>query len=372
MRVLVIFLIILFCACSSESGAKNSNAKIPFDFALNDNIARFYLLEGDFGESLYLTITPSENIATLQGKIATKSEVLKFDGEAKSANLTLNFGEIIEAKIYENGELELQNPPKGVKSKVFRHAKTPEIAFINESMRENFTGADDGEVREFSFAIKQSGAIISGDSPQVANINATLASIMQRSAVSPTDGHGIMESSEDYGDSRTLSEKISTLRAKLAKANRRDFSALKNSGEPYFNYEEENRFSIDFVDSRIISMSNFSYIYSGGAHGSHSDDALIFSLKNGELLENTADALLENPNDSRLLRLILDMIRKNGYEVSENIFLNKFRIVPNGVEFYWDLYEIAPYAEGIIRATIAFADLAPFVRKDSSYFYLFQ
>ena len=150
-----------------------------------------------------------------------------------------------------------------------------------------------------------------------------------------------------------------------------DFSEYANA-EDSFNFDGISAFNVAYIDEKVIVFSNYNYIYSGGAHGIYSDEAVAFSVEGGARIANEPKILLKDENDAKLRAMIKErLVAEYENSVDENAPLSKFKITPNGVEFYWGVYEIAAYAVGIVSIHFDFAELAPFVREDSPYYYLF-
>ena len=150
-----------------------------------------------------------------------------------------------------------------------------------------------------------------------------------------------------------------------------DFSEYANA-EDSFNFDGISAFNVAYIDEKVIVFSNYNYIYSGGAHGIYSDEAVAFSVEGGARIANEPKILLKDENDAKLRTMIKErLVAEYENSVDENAPLSKFKITPNGVEFYWGVYEIAAYAVGIVSIHFDFTELAPFVREDSPYYYLF-
>ena len=150
-----------------------------------------------------------------------------------------------------------------------------------------------------------------------------------------------------------------------------DFSEYANA-EDSFNFDGISAFNVAYIDEKVIVFSNYNYIYSGGAHGIYSDEAVAFSVESGARIANEPKILLKDENDAKLRAMIKKrLVAEYENSVDENAPLSKFKITPNGVEFYWGVYEIAAYAVGIVSIHFDFTELAPFVREDSPYYYLF-
>ena len=266
-------------------------------------------------------------------------EIAKEGGNAKEARDSTNsnqIAQIFEARIAKNGEISGRFVGNGFfkeSEATFKLAenKINEIAIFGVSVAQKHIGKDfDGTNKEFNFnASLQIPVIISN------KLNFTL-------------------------------DKINAQLRDIT-----DFSEYANADDS-FNFDGISSFNVAYVDERVIVFSNYNYIYSGGAHGNYSDEAVAFDLANGARISNEPKTLLKNENDAQLRAIIKERLSAEyGDSVDKNATLSKFRITTNGVEFYWGIYEIAAYAVGIVNIHFDFAELAPFVREDSPYYYLF-
>lgn len=365
--------------------SKDSNATTP---QIAKSLAKFYLLSGEFlgaKAMLYLKISSApdfanvgenqnNNLAYISGKIVRGGEIFTLNGEvdfAQNANQnskqdsvqnstnsanpqiiqleisssgnqkdskeTKQITQIFEAQIAQNGEVSGRFVGSGFfkdgTSVDFKRAENQinEIAIFGVSVAQKHTGKDfDGTSKEFNFNTSlQIPVIVS------TKLNFTL-------------------------------DKINAHLRDIT-----DFSEYANA-EDSFNFDGISAFNVAYIDEKVIVFSNYNYIYSGGAHGIYSDEAVAFSVEGGARIANEPKILLKDENDAKLRTMIKErLVAEYENSVDENAPLSKFKITPNGVEFYWGVYEIAAYAVGIVSIHFDFTELAPFVREDSPYYYLF-
>ncbi len=409
-----------FGALKSEAEAQNIDlSKImlkdsPKDSAQNKDfapqiaksLAKFYLLEGnidsqavklyetredyDSKATLYLKISSapdnagenqSNAIAFITGKMVHNGATFAITGEVDSANLAQNLAQNAQDSSAVANQSNVANVANQLNQKTIR----VEFVFDNE-----YAGASQfAEVRiapngEVSATFIGDDIFKNGTNAKFKNVQGKIneATIFGVSVAQKHKGKDFDGSTKDFdfnvATQIPLITSPTTINFALDKINStlREIAMpeLREYGEDSTNFSSVSTFNIDYIDEKIIVLGNYNYLYSGGAHGNYSDDAISFDLSSGEKLPNDADALLKDKNDPTMIKtLMLREALAKEYEgnVDENAELTRFRIRPNGVEFYWGIYEVAPYAVGIVSVRYDFKKLAPFVREDSPYYYLF-
>lgn len=160
---------------------------------------------------------------------------------------------------------------------------------------------------------------------------------------------------------------------------KQDFKAYSQEKEQ-FNAEYAKMYSVEFIDSHIVSLQKFSYVYEGGAHGVHSTTMESYSLQNGERLSSKLEDLflLDEKNKNTLLQMLTQKLETPEYKeklFEETLPLKElpqtFFVTSPGIKFVWHIYEIAPYVYGDIEFHIPYKDLKSFVNPSSPYAYLF-
>lgn len=352
----------------SKESAKVSN--VNFTPQIIKSFAKFYLLEGEiYGENamLYLEISSASNLANasensnlayIVGKIVRSGEIFTLKGEVdlmgnakdtktiqleianENGSMSKNkTTQIFEAHITQNGEVSGRFIGDGIfkdgTNAVFTRAqnKVNEIAIFGVNVAQKHIGKDyDGKNRDFDFNVSLQIPLIVAKNNKINfaldKINATLRNMVKT-----------------------------------------DFSEYMDDSS---NFSSISAFEVVYIDERVIVFNSYDYIYNGGAHGNYSNEAVAFLLENGEQIANEPNTLLKNENDPVLKSLIKKrLVEEYGDSVDENATFSRFKITPNGVEFYWGVYEIASYAVGIVTIHFDFSELKSFVREDSPYYYLF-
>ncbi|WP_334082317.1 DUF3298 and DUF4163 domain-containing protein, partial [Helicobacter typhlonius] len=172
---------------------------------------------------------------------------------------------------------------------------------------------------------------------------------------------------------------VSELQKQLQYLAKQDFKAY-NQEKEQFDAEYAKMYSVEFIDSHIVSLQKFSYVYEGGAHGVHSTTMESYSLQNGERLSSKLEDLflLDEKNKNTLLQMLTQKLETPEYK--EKLFEQTlplkelpqtFFATSQGIKFVWHIYEIAPYVYGEIELHIPYKDLKSFVNPSSPYAYLF-
>ncbi|MGX3011398.1 DUF3298 domain-containing protein [Helicobacter sp. 23-1044] len=385
---------------------KDSNATPP---QISKSLAKFYLLGGEIDgqqSTLYLKISsaPNENqnnsIAYISGKIVRGGEIFALKGEV-AQNTTQNMAQ---------DSNPIDSPQKARDSKVDSKDSKVDSKIDSQDLNANLAnpqtiqleitkdGANTAQdsnnqiAQIFEAQIAKNGEISgrfanNGFFKEGKSVDFKLATnkineiaIFGVSVAQKHIGKDFDGTSKEFNFNASLQIPIivsNKLNFTLDKINAQlrditDFSEYANADDS-FNFDGISNFNVAYIDEKVIVFSNYNYIYSGGAHGNYSDDAVAFDLSNGAQIANEPKILLKDENDAKLKTMIKERLSAEyGDSVDENAMLSKFKITPNGVEFYWGIYEIAPYAAGIISIYFDFAELAPFVREDSAYAYLFS
>lgn len=129
---------------------------------------------------------------------------------------------------------------------------------------------------------------------------------------------------------------------------------------PSFQYI--NDLNIDYLNGKIIVWEDYYYLYSGGAHGLGGHVYLNYSVLLNKIL--TLSDILKPGFEKKLNKLIQTDLKNNHEEelfnpeaIGEIVYPDNFRITPDGLEFIYAPYDIAPYSSGEIRVPIYIYEL---------------
>lgn len=127
-----------------------------------------------------------------------------------------------------------------------------------------------------------------------------------------------------------------------------------------------------FRNDNVVVLSFISDGYTGGAHGFWVNSFYNFSLASGKVLE--LDDFLKPGFETELNKLIDRQFRKdNNLSQTEDLttgawlfenkieYNNNFAFTKDGLLFFYNQYEIAPYAAGTIEVLIKYEDLSDLI-----------
>ncbi|MDR2495670.1 MAG: DUF3298 and DUF4163 domain-containing protein [Tannerellaceae bacterium] len=143
-----------------------------------------------------------------------------------------------------------------------------------------------------------------------------------------------------------------------------------------YSYYEMKENAVKFDNASILSFAVSVENYSGGAHGSHSYICCNVDLLSGKKIEEKdvfVDGFEARMAAILVARLVKDNKLSDAKELEEIGFFsvdeispnNNFEINDKGIIYYFNEYEIAPYAAGLIAVPVSFAELRALLRPDS-------
>ena len=365
----IIYLIFIFFSFvfSNEMNLNNKNkeTKEIESQSLVEDEGKFYLFEGEIEKiknkiKIYMTTNNlKNNKANVHGKFYNLSNKSKF---------SIN-GFIINNKIYLNFSSK-----DAINNNENKYSFEGEIGdngiiygiFIDDLIYEKNTQA----ILELSkYKVSNINLInISNEFKIISNDTNYKVFLQEQGAIIPNE----------YGGK--INENIAKGAKNIAELKEMIISKLKDKKlklKVDSNYENIFDLTIDYIDDNFIGFSNYNYLYDGGAHGINQERYNIYSLKTGEKLDSSLKSLIKDSNNPKLMKMILNKFKENNFSPpmagDDNNYLPLafFKINDLGVEFFWDVYSIAPYSEGIIRVQFSFEELKPFVKENSPYYILF-
>ena len=134
-------------------------------------------------------------------------------------------------------------------------------------------------------------------------------------------------------------------------------------------YTVQGKFAEGFMDLQTYQVYSENYL--GGAHGMHYLIPDIINLKTGEIV--TENELFKPGYVAPVTELIKSKLAldRGVEDINESVMFSE-GLVPNGhcgvsgagVTWYYQPYEIASYAEGIIEVTVFWIDLKPYLNPE--------
>lgn len=148
-----------------------------------------------------------------------------------------------------------------------------------------------------------------------------------------------------------------------------------------------NEINIDgiaiFLDNKILSYSNESYAYLGGAHGNSIRILYNFDLSNAQAI--TESNIFIADYQTPLTQLIKEQILEQSAEIGSVADLSELdfwedKIAPNdnfyvsdeGLVYIYNPYDIAPYSMGQIEVSLPYAKLKPLLKPGNVIEYLYS
>ena len=147
------------------------------------------------------------------------------------------------------------------------------------------------------------------------------------------------------------------------------YKDAQESGFPFNRYDAMLQYEITYNQHCYLSLYRDQYEYTGGAHGNTVRTSDTWDLKSGY----SVPLFSFFPADQDYRTLLIDQITKHANErIQQNpgIFFENYPaliveyfneehyyLTPSGIAMYYQQYEIAPYATGIVVFTIPYAVL---------------
>ncbi|HWP80694.1 MAG TPA: DUF3298 and DUF4163 domain-containing protein [Candidatus Acidoferrum sp.] len=147
------------------------------------------------------------------------------------------------------------------------------------------------------------------------------------------------------------------------------YQYARKNGFPFNPYDAVMQYEVTYNQNCHLSVYVDEYLYTGGAHGNTLRSSDTWDLYDGCAM--TLSALFEPDFDYRGM-LTAQLIRQADRNMQENpgIYFEEYRdlilmnfneesfyLTPEGLAIYFQQYEIAPYASGIIVFTIPYETL---------------
>lgn len=155
-------------------------------------------------------------------------------------------------------------------------------------------------------------------------------------------------------------------RTKLFRQAVEQFEYSKKHQYPIMKYEAVVDYEVTFQQDCTLSLYYDQYTYTGGAHGSTVRKSDTWDLKTGQNLPMRRFFSRYLDYRNYVIKSIIAQIEQqnqNGqgtyfedYEtnVMQEMNINSFYLVPEGVMVYFQQYDIAPYSSGIVEFLIPF------------------
>lgn len=129
----------------------------------------------------------------------------------------------------------------------------------------------------------------------------------------------------------------------------------------------ENTLSISMLTPEIAVFNSYLRTYpEGAAHGAYLNSYVNYDIRGGKILRYSN--IFTDGFGKMLVPAILNKLQEQGVELMEereNIRMpRQFRITSDGIDFIYNIYEVAPYSEGEPTAHFAFGELESIMRPE--------
>ncbi|UII27466.1 DUF3298 and DUF4163 domain-containing protein [Fulvivirga maritima] len=154
-----------------------------------------------------------------------------------------------------------------------------------------------------------------------------------------------------------------------------DYKEVKEAFGEAFGWYAKINGKVLRNDSISVTIELTADIYTGGAHGSFDLHYLNFNPSTGDLID--FESLFEPNYSTKLNEIVEQKFRETykiepgtdlgdeGYEFEDGLYynINNFALLEDGIKFYYNSYEIAPYAKGPSEVFVSYADLKEILKK---------
>lgn len=136
--------------------------------------------------------------------------------------------------------------------------------------------------------------------------------------------------------------------------------------------EEEDRIMVMYENEKYITLANYNFSYTGGAHGNYATTLATLNKQDGKKMQLT-DVFTQG--GIKALPALLDRVARiqdgitNNSPLDQNNFLVKkiepsknFYITTSGIEFLYATYEIKSFADGEVNLLIPFTALVNYLQ----------
>ncbi|UII21447.1 DUF3298 and DUF4163 domain-containing protein [Fulvivirga ligni] len=148
-----------------------------------------------------------------------------------------------------------------------------------------------------------------------------------------------------------------------------DYKEVKEAFGEAFGWYAKINGKVLRNDSVSVTVELTADIYTGGAHGSFDMHYLNFDPATGDLID--FESLFKPGFDAKLNQIVEQKFRETykiepgtdlsdeGYEFEDGVYynLNNFALLDKGIKFYYNSYEIAPYAKGPSEVFVSYEEL---------------
>ncbi len=150
-----------------------------------------------------------------------------------------------------------------------------------------------------------------------------------------------------------------------------------------YNFDNITESKLSYKDQNILCLSNYSYLYTGGAHGMNAQLNYVYDLRDGKVI--ALNDIFDESSYADLGTLIVSQITADkGYSRSSELYdegffsideiypTENFGVDTKGITWVYNPYEIAAYAVGQTSVFIPWEQVAEYTKTDSPIAYLIE
>jgi len=170
--------------------------------------------------------------------------------------------------------------------------------------------------------------------------------------------------------------------ASLEEASKAEFDSMTAEGnaEYYIPYSIELRTNKNYEDSKVIVFSVETVMFWGGLHPQYTSFYFTFTKSDGKIQENIINEDKVAEMQDILRKGVASYFKENDPEfneanLDEELMLGESTEIPlpacqpypteKGLTFFYQTYEIAPYASGTPEFTVSFEEIAPYLSEEA-------
>ncbi|MTI19751.1 DUF3298 domain-containing protein [Fulvivirga sp. RKSG066] len=149
-----------------------------------------------------------------------------------------------------------------------------------------------------------------------------------------------------------------------------DYKTIQSKFDNAFGWYSKVVSKVIYSDTvnHILTIQTSTSIYTGGAHGTDEMYYVNFDLSDGDIY--TLNDVFVSDFETRLNELALsnfkdqtDSANFQDFNFEENqLYNSNFGIIDEGIKFYYNPYEIAPYSSGASEIFISYEELKPILK----------
>ena len=180
----------------------------------------------------------------------------------------------------------------------------------------------------------------------------------------PTNDATIAAWNEEY--KKDIEEEISSIEEDMVPAAEEEKEWRDAEGYEVTPLEFEQTVDVTLNRKGLLSITEFYYYYTGGAHGNSARFSRTFDMTAKKELGIT-DVLTDKDPNALMMKAYADMVDNNEYyaedaqyredlkrTIKESLDHVSYYLTDTGMELYFMPYDVASYAEGYIEATIPY------------------